>query len=95
MRDVPGACVERLPALFGPRMIIRLLLGGPEGPEPALGTSLDQSILCQEHRHLAQAGPLAGLHCPMVAVPRVSPGPPGEPQPASSGCSVQGRPDVH
>ena len=39
MRDVPGACVERLPALFGAshdNLII--ILSGPEGPEPALGS---------------------------------------------------------
>ena len=38
---------------------------------------------------MAQAAPLAGLHCPMVAAPR-----PPEPRPASSGCSVQGRPSI-
>ena len=35
-------------------LVIRIrktpILGGPEGPEPALGTSLDQPILCQELR---------------------------------------------
>ena len=41
---------------------------------------------------MAQAAPLAGLHYPMVAVPRTDV--PPEPRPASSGCSVQGRPDV-
>ena len=38
---------------------------------------------------MAQAAPLAGLHCPMAAVPV-----PPEPRPASSGCSVQGRPSI-
>jgi hypothetical protein len=38
---------------------------------------------------MAQAAPLAGRHCPMAAVPV-----PPEPRPASSGCSVQGRPSI-
>jgi len=43
---------------------------------------------------MAQAAPLAGLHYPMVAVPRTDV--PPEPRPASSGCSVQleGRPSI-
>ena len=65
------------------------LLGGPEGPEPALGTSLDQPIPYQELRWHRRP------HLPaFIARWLWSPVPP-EPQPASSGCSVQGRPDVH
>ena len=65
------------------------VLGGPEGPEPALGTSLDQSILCQELRWHRRP------HLPAFTARWLRSPVPPEPRPASSGCSVQGRPDVH